>query len=81
LRDRKTNFRSFIYSLSSTNPANLVNIGVADVEIIGQKLLKNKGNREKLNKKHRQNISPPSRSPGGLINSDKSNSIGLSLDP
>ena len=32
-RDRKTNFRPFIHSHSSTNPANLVMIGPVDVQI------------------------------------------------
>jgi len=32
---RKNNFKSFIYGQSSTNPANFVNIGPVDVEIIG----------------------------------------------
>jgi len=31
----KNNFRSFIYSQSSTNPANFVKIGPVDVETIG----------------------------------------------
>ena len=31
----KTNFRSFIYSHSSTNTENLAKIGQVDVEIIG----------------------------------------------
>jgi len=31
----KTNFTSFIYSHSSANPANLVNVGLVDVEKIG----------------------------------------------
>jgi len=35
LRDRKTDFSSSVYSRSSTNPANLVEIGSVDVEIIG----------------------------------------------
>ena len=35
LRDRKTNFSSFIYSHSSTNTANLVTISPVDVQIIG----------------------------------------------
>ena len=35
LRIRYTNFRSFIYSHSSTNPTNLVKIGLVDVETIG----------------------------------------------
>jgi len=35
VRDRKNSFRSFIYSQSSTIPANLVKIGPVDVEIIG----------------------------------------------
>jgi len=47
LRNKKTNFRSFIYSRSSTNPANLVKAGPVDVDIIivWQKSLKiwNKG--------------------------------------
>jgi len=34
MRDQKTNFRSFIYSHSSTNPAHLVKIGPVDLEII-----------------------------------------------
>jgi len=34
LSDRKSNFRSFIYSHSFTNPANLVKIYPADVENI-----------------------------------------------
>jgi len=34
-RDRKTNFRSFIYSRSSTISANWVKIGPVDVQIIG----------------------------------------------
>ena len=33
-RDQKTNFRSFVHSPSSTNPANWVKIGPVDVEII-----------------------------------------------
>jgi len=50
--DRKTNFRSFIYSKSSTDPANLVKIGPIDVEIIGlTKIVKNE-------KKPLQNMSP-----------------------
>jgi len=35
LKGSKNNFRSFIYSRIYTNPANLVKIGLADVEIIG----------------------------------------------
>jgi len=35
LRNRKTYLGSFIYSQSSTNPANSVKIGLVDVEIIG----------------------------------------------
>jgi len=35
LRDRKTNFRSFIYSHTSANAANLARIGPVDVQIIG----------------------------------------------
>jgi len=31
----KNNFRPFIYGQSSTNPANFVNVGLVDVEIIG----------------------------------------------
>jgi len=33
--DRKTSFGSFIYSHSSTNPANLVRTGLVDVEVTG----------------------------------------------
>jgi len=33
--DRKTNLIAFIYSDSSTNPANLLKIGPVDVEITG----------------------------------------------
>jgi len=33
-RSKKNNFRSFMYVQSSTNPANFVNIGPVDVEII-----------------------------------------------
>jgi len=55
LRDRKTNFRSFIYSNCSTNPANVVKIVLVDVEIIGlTEIVENKIIR------NRQNISPPS---------------------
>jgi len=36
LSDRKTNFGSFIYSHSSTIPANWVKIGLIDVQIVGQ---------------------------------------------
>jgi len=32
LREQKTNFRSFIYNCSSSNPVNLVKIGPVDVE-------------------------------------------------
>jgi len=35
LKNRKTNFSSFIYRQSSTNPANFVKIGLMEVEIIG----------------------------------------------
>jgi len=35
LRNRKTYFGSFVYGQSYTNPANLVKIGLVDVEIIG----------------------------------------------
>ena len=35
LTDRKNNFRSFIYSLSSTSPANLPKICSVDFEITG----------------------------------------------
>jgi len=43
LRDRKADCRAFIYSHSSTNPANLVKIGPADVETIGlREIVKNK---------------------------------------
>jgi len=35
LKNRKTNFSSFIYRQSSTNPANVVQIGLIEVEIIG----------------------------------------------
>jgi len=35
--DRNTNFGSFIYSHSFTNPANFTKIGPADFEIIGLK--------------------------------------------
>jgi len=35
LRERKTNFRSFIYSHSSTTPENLATIGRVYVEVIG----------------------------------------------
>jgi len=35
LRDRKNNFRSFIYFQNSANRANFVKIGSADVEITG----------------------------------------------
>jgi len=41
--EKKTNFRSFIYSHNSTNSANLVTIGPADVGIIGLiEIVKNK---------------------------------------
>jgi len=52
--DRKTNFRSFIYRHSSTNPANSEMIGLKDVEIIGltESL--------KINTKQRQNMNSPS---------------------
>jgi len=53
LRDRKTNFRSFIHSHSSANTANAAKIGLVDVEIIGLTESAEK-------KKHQQNISPPS---------------------
>ena len=32
---KKSSFRSFIYGQSSTNPANFVKIGPADIEMIG----------------------------------------------
>jgi len=35
LGDRETNFRSIIYSHSSTNPENLAKIGLADFKIAG----------------------------------------------
>jgi len=35
LKDQKTNFKLIIYSHSSTNPANLANIGLVDCEVIG----------------------------------------------
>jgi len=57
LRDRKTNFRSFIYSQSSTNPADRVKIGPVNVDIIGlTEIVKNK--------KQRQNLSPPCTASG-----------------
>jgi len=34
LKDRKTNFRSFIFSHSYTNCVNLLKIGPADVQVI-----------------------------------------------
>jgi len=51
----KNNFRLFIYSQSSTNPANFVKIGPVDVETIG--LTEITKNIKKI--KHQQNISPP----------------------
>jgi len=51
----KNNFRSFIYSQSSINPANFVKIGPVDVETIG--LTEITKNIKKI--KHQQNISPP----------------------
>jgi len=51
----KNNFRSFIYSQSSTNPANFVKIGPVDVETI--RLTEINKNIKKI--KHQQNISPP----------------------
>jgi len=53
MRDRKTNFRSFIHSRSSTNTANAVKISLVDVEIIGLTESAEK-------KKQQQNISQPS---------------------
>jgi len=37
LETSKSYFRSFIYGQRSTNPANILKIGLADVEIIGAK--------------------------------------------
>jgi len=54
LQKRKTNFTTFIYSHSSTNPENLGKIGLGDVEIIGAT------RSLKINTKQRQNVSPPS---------------------
>ena len=53
MRDRKTNFSSFIRSHSSANTANAAKIGLVDVEIIGLTESAEK-------KKQQQNISPPS---------------------
>ena len=52
---KKINFRSFIYSHSTTNLANLVKIGPVHVEIIGviKIVLKT------IHKKQKQNIRPP----------------------
>jgi len=56
LRDRKTDFRSFIYSRNSTNPANSVKIGLVDVGIKGlTEIVKFKKRR-----KNNHFISPPS---------------------
>ena len=53
----RNNFRSFIYSHSSTKPENSVKIGAVDVETIGlAEIVRTK----KTNKKHRQNTGPPS---------------------
>ena len=42
LRHRKTNFRSFIYSHSSTNPANVVKIGAVQIiSLVLTKIVKN----------------------------------------
>ena len=75
LKDRKANFRSFMYNHSSTNPANLVRIGWVDVEINWyDRIVKFKQNKYETVAEH---ISPPSAafraaqagySPGGLIN-------------
>jgi len=42
LRDRRINFRLFIYSHSSTNPVNFAKIGPVDFEIIGLTEIVNK---------------------------------------
>jgi len=54
LRDRKPNFKSFIHSHGSTNPANLVKIVPVDVEMIG--LTKSLKIKSKIKMKRRQNI-------------------------
>jgi len=45
--EESNNFRSFIYSQSSTNPANFVKIGPVDFELVG------------LKQRQRQNSIPP----------------------
>jgi len=53
----KNNFRSFIYSQSTTIPVNFIKISVVDVEIIGlTETTKNKYFENVV--KHQQNISP-----------------------
>ena len=55
---RKTDFRSFIYSQSSTNTENSAKTGPVDVEIVGltEIVLKKY---IKINKKQKQNMSLP----------------------
>jgi len=64
----KNNFRSFIYSQSTTIPVNFIKISVVDVEIIGlTETTKNKYVENVV--KHQQNISPlRMRFAGGRVN-------------
>ena len=59
---KNNNFRSFIYSHSSTIPANWVKIGPADVQI--------KGLTESLKKNHEHFISTYSGSTAGRANNE-----------
>jgi len=62
LKNRKTNFRLFIYNQSSTNLENVAKISHADVDIIGlTEIVKNKY--KNINKKPRQSTGSHS---GGL---------------
>jgi len=55
----KTNFRSFIYSHSSTNPANLAKIGPVGVEIMGlTESLKDKKNKYETKLEHKPKAQP-----------------------
>jgi len=74
--NRKANFRSFIYSRSSIDPAQLVKIGRGrvHVEIIGLTEI------VKINMKRRQNTSPPwAAAAGGLMSSRRTRSAKYSV--
>ena len=62
----RNNFRSFIYSHSSTKPENSVKIGSVDVETIGlAEIVRTKKNKQETQAEHRPAFGCVSCSPSG----------------